>query len=94
MPVTRGPDEHRGLDARVKTMLDVPKLLAAQRVQRVGGRRISKRLESQPLFDALSGNITPLTDALYNGLPIATQSILENENNPRSLLRYSVTPGR
>ena len=39
-------------------------------------------------------NITPLTDALYNGLPMATQSILQNQNNQDPRLGYSVTAGQ
>ena len=59
-----------------------------------GGRLLSSAVESQPSINALSGNITPLTDALYNGLPAATQSILQNQNNQDPRLGYSVTAGQ
>ena len=59
-----------------------------------GGRLLSSAVESQPSINALSGNITPLTDALYNGLPMATQSILQNQNNQDPRMGYSVTAGQ
>ena len=95
VPVERaGLTNTAGSMLAVKTMLDVLKAAGGLAGSAVGGRLISKGLESQPSIDALSGNITPLTDALYNGLPMATQSILQNQNNQDPRLGYSVTPGQ
>ena len=94
VPVERaGLTNTAGSMLAVKTMLDVLKAAGGLAGSAVGGRLISKGLESQPSIDALSGNITPLTDALYNGLPMATQSILQNQNNQDPRLGYSVTAG-
>ena len=95
VPVERaGLTNTAGSMLAVKTMLDVLKAAGGLAGSAVGGRLISKGLESQPSIDALSGNITPLTDALYNGLPMATQSILQNQNNQDPRLGYSVTAGQ
>jgi hypothetical protein len=49
----------------------------------LGGRALASGLESPTLVNAMSGNITPLTDALYAGVPAATQNILQyqSQNN-------------
>jgi hypothetical protein len=47
-----------------------------------GGRAIASGMESPTFVNAMSGNMTPFVDALYAGVPAATQNINQFQQNP------------
>jgi hypothetical protein len=82
VPVERaGLTNTAGAMLGVKTILDALKAAGGFIGTLGGGRLAASGIESPTFVNAMSGNITPLTDTLYNGLPAATQTILQAQNN-------------
>jgi hypothetical protein len=82
VPISRaGLTNTAGSVLGIKWLLDAIKQTGGVAAAGLGGRALASGMESPTFVNAMSGNITPLTDSLYNGLPAATQTILQNQNN-------------
>ena len=71
-----------------KWLLDRMQNVGGPAAALIGGRSIAAGMESPTFVNAMSGSITPLTDALYQGVPAATQNVAQFQQNPT----YNPTP--
>jgi hypothetical protein len=96
VPIERaGLSNTAGSVLAMKWLLDRMKDVGGPLLAGVGGRTIASGMESPTFVNAMSGNITPLTDALYQGVPAATQNVMQFQQNPPyqpSLMPPSQTP--
>ena len=82
VPVERaGLTNTAGSMLAVKTVLDALRAAGGLAGSAVGGRLVASGMESPTFVNAMSGNITPLTNALYAGVPQGTQNIMQFQQN-------------
>ena len=81
VPVERaGLSNTAGSVLAMKWILDRMKDAGGPLAMLAGGRSLASGMESPTFVNAMSGRITPLTDALYAGVPAATQTILQRQS--------------
>ena len=80
-----------------KYMLDQLKNVGGGAGMLLGGRGIANAWANPEWANTIRGQGTPLVDSLYQGLPAATQNIMQYQTNPPPAydpLGYSVTAGQ
>jgi hypothetical protein len=83
VPIDRaGLTNTAGAVLGVKWLLDAMKAGAGTAAAAVGGRALASGMENPAFVNAMGGKFTPLVDALYKGVPAATQNVAQFQDNP------------